>query len=327
MTTRRKILVALGGVLAAPVTALAQQKGQVSRIGWLSPGSPASHGALLDSFRQGMRELGYVEGKNLVIEYRWAEGKVDRIPQLAAELVRAKPEVIVSGSSTANRAVKAATSTIPIVMGSGSDPVAAGLVASLARPGGNITGLTNYVGDVHPKLLELIHAVLPKVVRMAVLMGARSTLGNARRTELEHAAKALGITLEPFEVAETDDVAAALSAMAQKGLTALLVTSHPMLLTQRDRIVQLASRNRIAAIYPYSEFADAGGLMSYGLSLPESYRRAAYYVDRILKDAKPSDLPVEQPTRFELVVNMKTAKALGITIPQSILVRADRVIE
>jgi putative ABC transport system substrate-binding protein len=325
---RRKLLIAMGaGAFAAPFSCLAQQQGKVWRIGWLSPGSPVTHGSLLDSFRQGMSELGYVEGKNLVIEHRWAEGNVDRIPRLAAELVHAKPEVIVSGSLTAHRAVKATTSTIPIVMASGSDPVAAGLVASLARPGGNITGLTNYVGDAHPKLLELIHAALPKVARIAVLISPRNPMGKARRTELEHAAKALGITPEIFEVADADDITTAFSAMPQKGLAALLVTSNPMLLAQRERIVRLASRNRVAAIYPYSEFADIGGLMSYGASLPDNYRRAAYYVDRILKGTKPRDLPIEQPTKFELVINMKTAKALGLTIPQSVLVRADRVIE
>lgn len=302
-------------------------------MAWLSPGSRASHGALLDSFRQGMRDLGYVEDKNLVIEQRWGEGKSDRLPQLAAELVRAKPDVIISGSATGNRAAKAATSTIPIVMIGGSDPVAAGLVATLARPGGNITGLTNYVGDMHPKLLELIHALVPKATRIAVLIHPRSPLNphsplrDARSTELEHAAKALGIKYELLEVADADDINAAFSAMTQKGLVALLVTSNTLLLTQREQIVRLASRNRVVAIYPFSEFTDIGGLMSYSASLRESARRAAYYVGKILKGAKPGELPIEQPSKFELVINMKTARALGITIPQSILLQASRVIE
>ena len=273
-----------------------------------------------------MRELGYVEGKNLVIEQRWADGQLDGLPRLAAELVQSNPEVIVSGVTRTHIAVKAATSNIPIVMATGVDPVGAGLVASLARPGGNLTGLTGSVADMSPKLLDLLHSALPKVTRITVLMNERHPLKETRRANLQQATGKLGVGLVWIEMVDPenfDDVFASIAKQAG----ALVVPSDAHFGLHHQHIVRAAAQNRIPAIYAQGTFSEAGGLMIYSANLLANYRRAAYYVDRILKGAKPGELPIEQPTIFELVVNRKTAKALGLTIPQELLLRADEVIE
>ncbi len=328
MSPRKALLLTLAfGFLAAPFPGEAQQPGKMARIGWLSSGSTASHGLLIDGFREGLRELGYTERKNIAIEYRWAEGRLDRLPQLAAELVQLKVQVLVTAGSPGILAAKRATTTIPIVMAVGGDPVGAGFVASLARPGGNITGLSNLAEDLIAKLLELLKEAVPRASRVAVLSNPGNPAHAAFRREIQTAAQVLGVTLLPVEARAPNDYEGAFAAMGRERAGALVVLPDPMSLTERRRITDLAARSRLPAIYGFKEEAEAGGLMSYGVSLRWSYHRAATYVDKILKGAKPADLPVEQPTRFELVINLKTAKALGITFPRSILIRADQVIQ
>ena len=321
------VLTLLLGLLAAPHPLGAQQSGKIARIGWLSSGSTTSHGSLLESFREGLREHGYTEGKNITIEYRWAEGKLDRLPQLAAELVQLKVQVLVAAGSPGILAAKQATTAIPIVMAVGADPVGSGYVASLARPGGNITGLSNLAEDLIAKLLELLKAAVPRASRVAILVNPANPAHTSFRREIQTAAQVLGVTLLPVEARSPNDFEGAFAAMTRERAGALVVLPDPMGLTERKRIADLAAKSRLPAIYGFKEHVEVGGLMTYGVNLRDSYRRAATYVDKILKGAKPADLPVEQPTRFELVVNLKTAKALGLTIPRSILIRADRVIQ
>ncbi len=328
MSARKALLLTLAiGFLAAPFPGEAQQPGKMAHIGFLSSGSTASHGLLIDGFREGLRERGYTEGKNIAIEYRWAEGKLDRLPQLAAELVQLRVQVLVTAGSPGILAAKQATTTIPVVMAVGGDPVGAGFVASLARPGGNITGLSNLAEDLIAKLLELLKEAVPRASRVAVLSNPGNPAHAAFRREIRTAAQVLGVTLLPVEARAPNDYEGAFAVMAKERAGALVVLPDPMSLTERRRITDLATRSRLPAIYGFKEEAEAGGLMSYGVNLRWSYHRAATYVDKILKGAKPADLPVEQPTRFELVINMKTAKALGLTFPQSILIRADQVVQ
>ena len=314
-------------VLGCVGMALAQQSGKVARIGFLSGSSPSAVSARVEAFRQGLLELGYVEGKSIVIEYRSAEGKLDRLPALAAELVRLKVDIIVSGGPQVTRAAKEATGTIPIVMGFDYDPVGNGLIASLARPGGNITGLSTLAPELSGKQLELLKEIVPRLSRVAVL-GTSTQPGYAQvLKETELAAGVLGVKLQYLDVLEPKDIEIAFREASKGRAEAVLMLVSPVLNTQRTQIVDLAVKNRVPAVYGQQEFVEAGGLMTYGVSLTDLFRRAATYVDKILKGRKPADLPVEQPTKFELVINLKAAKQIGLTIPPNVLVRADRVIK
>jgi len=318
------------GILLAPLATDAQPRGKVVRIGVLAPGFPQPP---LASLRQALRELGYVEGQGVALVERFAEGRYDRLPELAAELVRAKVDVILALSTPGALAAKSATGTIPIVMLGVGDPIKSGLVAGLARPGGNITGVTFFAGELSAKWLELLKQAVPGAARIAVLLNPANPAVNPanpdraldlRETEL--AARALGVQFQILEARDPAELDGAFSAMAQERAAALFVVADPMFFGHRSRIADLAAKHRLPTIFASRGFVEAGGLMAYAPNVDEIYRRAAAYVDRILKGAKPSDLPVEQPTRFELVINLRTAKALGLTIPRSLLVRADEVI-
>jgi putative ABC transport system substrate-binding protein len=310
------------GVISMPLAADAQQPAKVPRIGILRPGSPPD--PLVEGFQQGLRDLGYVEGRNISIEYRWAGGREERLPSLAADLVRLKVDVIVAGAAAV--AAKQATATIPIVMPVSADPVKLGLVSSLARPGGNVTGLTSLSDELPGKWLELMKETLPRVSRMAVLWDPANDPGQVRISEV--AARSLGLQLQVLKVGRPDGFETAFAGAQTNRAGAFIVLGSPFFYTHRTRLVALAAQHRLPTIYAQREFVvGSGGLMSYGADFRDLFRRAATYVDKILKGAKPSDLPVEQPTKFELVVNFKTAKALGLTIPQSLLLRADEVIQ
>ena len=331
MDRRRFIGTVASGLLAAPLAAEAQQAAKVPRIGYLL-GNLATSPHLLEAFRQGLRDLGYVEGRNVVIESRDAEGKLERLPALAVELVALKVDVIVVGGTPQALAAMQATRTLPIVFAAVGDPVTDGLVTSLARPGGNVTGFstTSAAPEIVGKRLELLTQSVPGVTRAAVLwqpggQGERTNKDLLHGTDV--AARALGVRLQVVEVRGPDDFGRAFSDVTRARAGALTVLGTTMFFNARRRLVDLAAKNRMPAVYPFREFADAGGLMAYGPNLADLFRRAATYVDKILKGAKPADMPVEQPTKFELVINLKTAKALGITIPQSVLARADEVIE
>ncbi len=330
MTTRRAFIGTLaGGLLAAPLAAEAQQAAKVARIGFLAVNlAPNPH--LLEAFRQGLRDLGYIEGRNVVIEYRDAEGKFERLPALAAELVALRVDVILAGGTAQALAAKQATRTLPIVFAQAVDPVASGLVTSLARPGGNVTGLSNLTSELVGKCLELIKQAVPGVSRVAVLWQP-GKLGERTEKDLlkgaDVAARALGVRLQFVEARGPADLDRSFLDMTRAHAGVLAVLPGTMFGSERRRLVDLAAKNRLPAVYTSREFVDAGGLMSYGPSIADVFRRAATYVDKILKGAKPADLPVEQPTKFELVINLKTAKALGLTIPPSLLQGADEVIQ
>ena len=313
-------------LFAVAVVAEAQQPKKIPRIGVLISGSPSNATRRIQAFQQGLRDLGYIEGQNLIIEYRYAEGKVDRLPDLAAELVRLKVDAIFAQSTASVQAAKKATTTVPIVSVSG-DPVGLGLVASLARPGGNVTGLANFTSELAGKRLELLKEVVPRVSRVAVLWNPDAPSSTLRMRETEAAAPSLGIKLQPVDVREPNDFEHAFAALKKDRADALFPLRSPLISSQVKRIVELAAKNRVPGMYDASEFAEAGGLMSYGTMLADLDRRAASYVDKILKGTKPADLPVEQPMKFELVINLKTAKQIGVTIPQSLLYRADKVIK
>ena len=304
----------------------AQQPTKVSRIGYLQAPPPSAVAARTEAFRQGLRELGYVDGKNIVIEWRFAEGNPDRIPRLVAELVRLRVDVIVTGGSVATHAAKEATATIPIVMTQDSDPVGNGYVASLARPGGNVTGLSTLAPELSGKQLELLNETVPKLARVAVL-GSSNRSGNAQSVkETEHAAAALRVKVQYLDVLSPKDLEGVFRAAKKQNAEAVLVLTGPIVTSQRTVIINLASKNRLPAIYDRAEFVEDGGLMTYSVSSTDLFRRAATYVDKILKGAKPADLPVEQPKKFEFIINLKAAKQIGLTIPPNVLVRADRVI-
>ncbi len=314
-------------ILGLHVLSQAQQPTKVPPIGYLTGESLSANAARFEAFRQGLRELGYVEGKKIVIERRFADGKLDRLPALAAELVRLKVDLIATTGGAATRAAKEATSTIPIVMTNDSDPVGDGFVASLARPGGNVTGLSNFAPELGGKRLEILREVVPKVSRVAVL-GTSTNPGYAQVSKgIELAAKAFGVKLQYLDVLDSKDIETAFRAASRGRADAVLTLTSGILFTQRAQIVDLAAENRLPAIYPYSLYVEAGGLMFYGVNVLDLDRRAATYVDKILKGAKPAELPVEQPTKFELVINLRTAKALGLTISPELLIRADRVIQ
>ena len=323
------VIVALAlGLLWAPLAADAQQAGKVFRIGTLGtvPLTDPEVARIWGAFFLGLRELGYVEGQNITIERRFSEGRAERFPQLATELVQLKVEVIVVTVTPAALAAKKATRTIPIVMLGTGDPVANGLVASLARPGGNITGLSLLAAELGGKRLQLLKEVLPRLSGVAVLWNVANpyTILEVRETEI--AARALGIQIQSLGIREADEFESAFREAATGRAGALIVVGDGLTIFHRARIVELAARHQLPAMYGFREFVDTGGLMGYGANLPDMYRRGATYVDKILKGAKPGDLPIQQPTKFELVVNLKTAKALGLTIPQSIFIRADEVI-
>jgi putative tryptophan/tyrosine transport system substrate-binding protein len=321
-------LTAIAFVLAVVgAAAEAQQAKQVPRVGFLVPGSPSSYADRIAGLRQGLRELGYVEGQNIIIEYRYAEGKSDRLPVLASELVRLKVDVIVTGTTPAIQAVKKTTSTIPIVMAEVADPIAVGLVASLSRPGGNITGLTTLSPDLDGKRLELVKEILPKITRVAYIWDPANSAGRVRFKGVQGAAESLAITLQSLEARNPKELESAFEAAIREHPGALMVP-NPTVLAYGRQIAHFAAQNRLPVIYDTGEHAEkAGGLLSYGPNFADLLRRSATYVDRILKGAKPGDLPVEQPTKFELVINLKTAKQIGLTIPPNVLARADRVIK
>jgi ABC-type uncharacterized transport system substrate-binding protein len=314
-------------LFALSVSVEAQQPKKVPRIGFLNPISPSTISARVEAFRQGLRELGYVEGKNIVIEWRSAEGKSDRLPALAAELVRLKVDVIVTHGTTATRPAKQATLTIPIVMGHDDDPVGSGFVASLARPGGNITGLATLAPEISGKQVELLKEIVPRLSRLAVI-GTATRPGNPQALrEINLAADAVGVQLQFLEIQAPKDIEIAFRAASKGRAEALLVLASPLFVLHRTQLTDLALKNRLPAIYDRREFVDDGGLMSYGTNFADMSRRAATYVDKILKGAKPADLPVQQPMKFELVINLKTAKQIGLTIPPNVLARADKVIK
>jgi putative tryptophan/tyrosine transport system substrate-binding protein len=323
-----KILVyaLLALILGTSHLAEAQQVNKVPRIGFLFGGSSSFYSAWIDVFRQGLKELGYIEGKNIAIDYRYAEGKTDRLPLLAAELVDLKVDVIVVSATPGVLAAKKATSTIPIVFVSIADPVASGLVTSLARPGGNITGLSIVAVELSGKRMELLKEAVPNVTRVAFLWNSANPAQVAQWREAHAAAQALGLQLQSLEVRSSNDFDGAFEAALRERAQALVTTPEALLGTHLKQIVAFAAKNRLPAMYGNPVFVDAGGLMSYAPDYTVQYRRAATYVDKILKGAKPADLPVEQPTKFEFVVNLKTAKQIGLTIPPNLLARADRVI-
>jgi putative ABC transport system substrate-binding protein len=329
MERRTFITLLAGALLAAPLAAEAQQAGRIPRVGVLATRTAGD--ARLEGLLQGLRELGYVEGRNLLVEYRDAEGKTERFPALAAELVSLKCDVIVTtGGTLAVQAAKQATTTIPIVFASVGDAVAEGLVTSLARPGGNVTGLTVAATELVSKSLEVIKQAVPGVSRVAILFKPDAMPDSAKKERLKAAdvaARALGVRLQIVEARGAEDFDRAFSDMTRAHADALAVPATQVFNLERRRLVNLAAKNRLPAVYPNRDFVDAGGLMSYGPNLADMARRAASYVDKILKGAKPGDLPVEQPTRFELVINLKAAKALGLTIPQSLLLKADELIQ
>jgi putative ABC transport system substrate-binding protein len=329
LVDRRAFLGTLaGGLLAAPLAAGAQQAGKVSRIAFLGTSSPALESDLTNAFRQGLRDLGYVEGRNLVIEYRWAGGHYERYPALVAEIVRLKVDLIVTEGTPAALAAKEGAGTIPVVVAVIGDPVALGVASSLAHPGGNITGLTSMSLEVDGKRLELLKELVPGASRVGVLWNPANPNNTARINAVQRAAKALRLTLEPVvNAADSERLDSALGALVAAHCEALLNLSDRVVVANRARIVTFAAKHRIPALYANREFMGAGGLASYAADYPAIFRRAAIYVDKILKGAKPDDLPIEQPTKFELVINLRTAKALGLTIPPSLLQRADQVIE
>ena len=338
MTSRRAFLAASIAATASPFVAAAQPPTKTWRIGYLGPVSPSAGARLLESFRQGLRELGYAEGQNISIDYRWAEGRPDRFPALAVELTQLKVDVIVTYNNAGVAALQRATRTIPIVFASVGDPVASGFAASLARPGGNITGFTSLNEEVSRKWVELLREAVPTVFRVAVLTVSRTLAAYPDRREcsdqncrvwqqIEGAAKAVKAIPQLHAIAGPDEIEHAFANLIKDRAQGLIVLPHAVTNANRVRIASLAAEHRLPGMYPDSEYVEAGGLMSYAPNYSDQHRRAATFVDKILKGAKPADLPIEQPTKFELVVNMKTAKALGLTIPSTLLLRADQLIE
>ena len=325
---RREFITLLGGAAATwPLAARAQQMAKVYRIGMLETTSAAQNAANLAAFRQGLRQLGYVEGHNLTIEYRSAEGRAERFPELARELVALKVEVIVTRGTPAAQAAKNVTSTVPVVMAAIGSPVQTGVVAGLAHPGGNITGLSAIVSDLAAKRIELIKEMVPGTLRIAVLANMSNDSVRFDWGEIETAARALGVKAYLLDVRKSEVIGSAFDDASAQRVDALVVVIDAVTQASRQRIIDLAMRHRLPAIYASREFVDAGGLITYGVSYPDLYRRATTYVDKILKGAKPGDLPIEQPTKLELVINRKTAKALGLEVPPTLLARADEVIE
>jgi ABC-type uncharacterized transport system substrate-binding protein len=314
-------------LLAVVTIAEAQQPKKVPRIGFLNASSPSSVADRLDAFRQGLRELGYLERKDIVVEYRHAEGKQDRLNNLAGELVGLRVEVIVAGGTASAQAAKRMTKTIPIIMTNVSDPVSLGFAVSLARPGANITGLSTLAPELSGKRLELLKETLPKLARVTVVGDSTNPANAQALREAELAAETIGVQLQYYlEVRDAPDVEIAFRVATKAHSDAVLALTSAVLFSQRTQVASLAVKNRLPVVYGQPEYVEAGGLMSYGTSIADLYRRAATYVDKILKGTKPADLPIEQPTKFELVINLKAAKQIGLTIPPNVLARADRVI-
>jgi putative tryptophan/tyrosine transport system substrate-binding protein len=314
-------------LLAVAVIAEAQQPKKVPRIGYLNASSPSTNPDRVEAFRQGLRELGYTEGRNIVIEYRAAEGKLDRLPALVTELVRLKVDVIVTAGPPGTRAAKEAAVTIPVIMGFDNDPVGNGFVASLGRPGGNITGLATLAPELSGKRLELLKEIVPTLSRVAVLGSSTQPGTEQSLKEVEIAAGAFGVRVQYLDVADPKDIATAFQVATKGHAEAVLVLQSAVINPHRKQIADLTAKNRLPAIYPQIEYTEDGGLIYYGANTADLFRRAATYVDKILKGAKPADLPVEQPTKFELIINLKTAKQIGLTIPPNLLARADKVIK
>ena len=330
MNNRRKLIIALGaGALGASFRLLAQPQAKVWRVGFLAlPSRPASFDShFYGAFVQGMRELGYVEGKNLIVEWRFADGKAERLSSMAAELVQMRVDVILAGNTTAVRAAQKSTATIPIVMGTVGDPVGYGFVKSLAHPGGNITGPSSLAGDLGPKHLEMLLSMVPKLSRVAVLVNPSNPNHTMNLKKVEAVAQGTRVKILPVEASTPQEIENAFSVMTREKAGAVIMVGDAVFSQQVRQIAELATKHRLPSIYVGGEYVEAGGLMSYGQSFAERFRRAATYVDKIFKGAKPGDIPVEQPTKFELFINGRTAKALGLTIPQSLLISADKVIE
>lgn len=318
---------ALAGLLfTGRFIAEAQQTTMLPRIGVLAVLGPAAVSARFEAFRQGLKELGYIEGKNIIIEYRYAEGKVDRVSELADELVRLKANVIVSAGPQATRSALKATTAVPIVMAFDNDPVGNGFVANLARPGGNVTGLSALSPEITGKQLELLKEILPKLSRVAVIGNSREPANAQALKETEVAAREFGVQLQYLDVLSAKDIEAAFRAAGSGRAEAALVLTSPVIFSQRKHIADLAGKSQLPAIYPFPELVEDGGLITYSVSFADLFRRAATFADKILKGAKPADLPVEQPRKFELTINLKAAKQIGLTIPPNVLARADKVI-
>jgi len=315
------------GTLSAPLATEAQPVGKPVTIGYLGNSSPSLESNLVNGFREGLRQLGYVEGRNLIIKYTWAEGRRDRFAVLAKELVGLKPDVILTAGTPGALAAKHATQSIPIVMASAGDPLETGLVTSLAKPGGNVTGHAGPGAEFEGKRLELLKQMVPKLSRVAVLLNPDNPFGAITWKGVQLGAEPFGVKLQRVEVRGPDDLDRALAAIKASRPEGVLVSPDRFLLAYRAPIVQFVAKNRLPGVFPYREFVQEGGLLAYGPDYVDLFRRAATFVDKILKGAKPADLPIEQPTKFELVINLKTAKALGLTIPQSLLIRADEIIQ
>jgi putative ABC transport system substrate-binding protein len=328
LNRRRKLLIALGAGMFTPVASLAQQVAtRIPRVGFLGNSTAVLESNLIGPFREGLRDLGYVEGQNIFIEYRWAEGKYERFPQLIAELLALKVDVIVTAGTPAALAVKRATATVPVVMVAVGDPVGTGLVASLARPGGNLTGLTSIAPDLEGKRLELLLEVVPKLSQVAFVLNPSNAFHVASEKQARDAAKLLHVNVRFVPIRTDAEFDRAFDTIISERPSAFIVLADRVFLHNRARIVDFAARTHLPAVYPYVELVEEGGLMSFGPNYADMHRRAANYVDKVLKGATPGDLPVELPTKFELVINMKTARSLGIKIPQSVLLRADKVIQ
>jgi putative ABC transport system substrate-binding protein len=324
---RRAFITLLGGAASWPLAARAQQQAKMMRVGYLSGSSSAAGQALVDCFRNGLRDLGWIERKNIDIDYRWSEGVQDRVAPLMAELVALNPDLIVAASTPAAQAARRATKQIPVVFIAVSDPVASGIVTSLARPGANITGVSNFLPATTSKLLELLKTVVPQATRIGVLYNPGNEGKQLELRELQVGAEAMDVVIEPLPVRSSDEFDRVFAAVVPSRCDALVTLQEAVTLGNRSRILEFAERHRLPAIYQIREFVAAGGLMSYGLNYCQHFRRAAAYVDKVLKGAQPADLPVELPTAFELIVNVKAAKAIGLTIPELFLARADEVIE
>ena len=314
-------------LILAPVADGAQQAGRTATIGYLGNSSPTLESNLVQAFREGLRRLGYVEGQNLVIKYVWAEGQQERYAVLARELVSLKPDVILAAGTPGTLAAKQATQSIPIVTALAGEPVAAGLVSSLAKPGGNVTGLSTLAPELEGKRLELFKEAVPKLSRVVALLNPANPFTTIAWKATQPAAEALGVKLQPVEARSPNDLDRALATIKAARPDGLIVLPDRLLLAYRESIVQFTTKNRLPGMFPFRDFAQEGGLMAYGPDYTDMFRRAATFVDKILKGAKPGDLPIEQPTKFELVINLKTARALGLTIPQTILLQADQVVE